>query len=234
MKDFANNVLWSRPRTLYLSSLCSESYKPFTRTEMSVICGPGMHMLLLEAADFFFLQIKFCVTASSRSALVGDNRSWPALHVFLIFFLCTYKIYCTCFSLYCVSPGNQLWWAVSGFFGFFEVVLFPVHGRLARWRKWKSCDVGEAKEELENDLWHRWSDWKQSSLSKLSVASPTSQLILQPVPRFHYVTAHSPTLPFLHLHHSSFSNSSFASPTSQDFHLRHLASPPCSRGGFIL
>ena len=29
------------------------------------------------------------------------------------------------------------------------------HGRLARWRKWKSCEVGEAKEGLENELWRR-------------------------------------------------------------------------------
>ena len=54
-----------------------------------------------------------------------------------------------------------------------------------------------------------------------------TQLILQPFPRFTYITAHSPTLPLLHLRHSSFSNPSFASPTSQDFHLRHLASRPC-------
>ena len=33
-----------------------------------------------------------------------------------------------------------------------------IHERLARWRNWKSCDVGEAKERLENELWHRWSD----------------------------------------------------------------------------
>ena len=32
------------------------------------------------------------------------------------------------------------------------------HGRLARWHKWKSCDVGEAKERLENELWRRWSN----------------------------------------------------------------------------
>ena len=78
-----------------------------------------------------------------------------------------------------------------------------------------SCDVGEVTESLENE---------QSSFSKLSVTSPTSQLILQPFPCFTYVTAHSPTLPLLHLRHSSFSNPSFASPTSQDFHLCHLAS----------
>ena len=33
--------------------------------------------------------------------------------------------------------------------------------------------------------------------------------------------------PLLHLCHSSFSNPSFASPTSQNFHLHHLASRPC-------
>ena len=53
------------------------------------------------------------------------------------------------------------------------------------------------------------------SFSNLSVTSPTSQLISQPFRRFTYVTAHSPTLTLLHLRHSSFSNSSFASPMSQ-------------------
>ena len=38
-------------------------------------------------------------------------------------------------------------------------------------------------------------------------------------------TTHSP---MLHLCHSSFSNPSFASPMSQDFHLRHLASRACT------
>ena len=65
------------------------------------------------------------------------------------------------------------------------------------------------------------------SFSKVSVTSRTSQLILQPFRRFTYVTAHSPTLPLLHLRHSSFSNPSFASLTSQALHLRHLASRPC-------
>ena len=61
-----------------------------------------------------------------------------------------------------------------------------------------TCDVGIVTEKLENEL------------SNPSVA----------------VTAHSPTLPLFHLRHSSFSNSSFASPTSQALHLRHLASRP--------
>ena len=77
------------------------------------------------------------------------------------------------------------------------------------------CDVGKATDGLENEL---------CSFSNLSVTSPTSQLILQPFRRFTYVTAHYPTLPFLHLRHSSFSNPSFASPTSQALH--HLASRP--------
>ena len=172
---------------------------------------------------------------------------------------------------------------------------FPYHGRLVRWCKWRACDVGEAKEEFENELWRRWSDGRvgewalvilqpfrhftyvpahsptlplpylrhssfsnpsvasptsqlilqpffcfsyitgssltspgelpQSSFSNLSVTLSTSQLILQPFRRFTYVTAHSPTLPLLHLRHSSFSNPSFAYPTSQALHLRHQEVP---------
>ena len=39
-------------------------------------------------------------------------------------------------------------------------------------------------------------------------------------------SAHSPTFPLLHLCHSSFSNPSFSSPTSQALHLIQLASRP--------
>ena len=102
------------------------------------------------------------------------------------------------------------------------------------------CDVGEAKERLENDLWRRWSDVKvilqpfhrftyvtahsptlpflhlqQSSFSNLSTTSPTSQLIFQPFRCFTYSRAHSPIFPSLHLRHCSFSNPSVALPTSQ-------------------
>ena len=37
-------------------------------------------------------------------------------------------------------------------------VLSFYHGRLARWIKWRACNVGEAKEGLENELWRRWSN----------------------------------------------------------------------------
>ena len=67
------------------------------------------------------------------------------------------------------------------------------------------------------------------SFSNLSVTSPTSQIILQPFRCFTYVTAHSPTVPLLHLRQSSYSNPSFASPTSQALHLIYLASRPCWR-----
>ena len=44
----------------------------------------------------------------------------------------------------------------SGFSGTFSDCTFcPHHGRLARWR---ACDVAEAKEGLENELWRRWSN----------------------------------------------------------------------------
>ena len=65
------------------------------------------------------------------------------------------------------------------------------------------------------------------SFSNLSVTSPMSQLILLPFHRFTYVTAHSPTLPLLHVHHSTFSNSSFASHTSEALNLIHQVSCPC-------
>ena len=54
-----------------------------------------------------------------------------------------------------------------------------------------------------------------SSFSSSSVASPTSQFILQPFRRFTFVIVHSSTLPSLYLRHSSFSNPSVASSTSQ-------------------
>ena len=76
----------------------------------------------------------------------------------------------------------------------------------------------ELREALVSDI------YEQSSFSKLSVTSHTSQVILQPFRRFTNVTAHSPTLPLLHLRHGSFSNPSFSSPTSQALHLIHLAS----------
>ena len=85
------------------------------------------------------------------------------------------------------------------------------HGRLARWRKWRACDVGEAKEGLDNELWHRWRAHSPTSF----VTLPMSQLILQLFRRFTYVTALSPNLSLFHLCHSSFSNPSVASPISQ-------------------
>ena len=32
------------------------------------------------------------------------------------------------------------------------------HGGLARWRKWRACDVGKTKEGLENELWRGWNN----------------------------------------------------------------------------
>ena len=55
-----------------------------------------------------------------------------------------------------------------------------------RWHKWRACDIGEVMKRLENE-----------------------QSYIQ------WTRAHSPTLPLLHLHHSSFSNLSVALPTSQ-------------------
>ena len=106
-----------------------------------------------------------------------------------------------------------------------------------------SCDVGEAMESLENECWKMNCNVGEAteslenelcSFSKLPIAPPTSWLIFEPFPRFTYFTAHPPTLPLLRLRHSLCSNPSFSSPTSQDFHLRHLASRPWFYRGFPL
>ena len=99
------------------------------------------------------------------------------------------------------------------------------HGRLARWIKWRACDVGEAKERLENELWRKgWGMSSAMTLTMSSVHSPnfpslhlrynsfsnpsvalrTSQIILQPFCCFTYVTVHSPTLLSLLLRHKFF------------------------------
>ena len=76
------------------------------------------------------------------------------------------------------------------------------------WRM--SWDVGKATGGFENELWHWWRDEKVGewacSFSNLSISAATSLLILQPFCCFTYITAHSPTIPLLHQHHSSFSN----------------------------
>ena len=50
----------------------------------------------------------------------------------------------------------------------------------------------------------RVGEWGSASFSNPFVASPTSQLILQPFRRFTYVTARSKPLPLLHLRHRHF------------------------------
>ena len=74
------------------------------------------------------------------------------------------------------------------------------------WRMSRACDLGEGKEGLENELWRRWSNRRFGEWALL---------IPQPFSHFTYVTTHSPTLLSLYLHHSSFSNPSVVSPTSQ-------------------
>ena len=89
-----------------------------------------------------------------------------------------------------------------------------MHGRLARWREPHSPS-------------QTWLHLRHSSFFNPSVASPTSQLILQIFRCFTSVTAHSLTLPSLHLRHSSFYNPSVASSSPQVLRLRHLESRPC-------
>ena len=106
-----------------------------------------------------------------------------------------------------------------------------LHGRFGRWIKWRACDLGEAKEGLENELWRRWSDGKVGEWGNVTEGLEnelwcrwsdgkvgewaTEGLGNESWCRFTYVTTHSPTLPSLYLRHSSFSNPSVASPPSK-------------------
>ena len=119
------------------------------------------------------------------------------------------------------------------------------------WRM--SCDVGKAHSPSFQSLHLRHISFSNPSLALptshlihqpfrcftyVTAHSPTllsllchklgewALLIFQAFSHFTYVTSHSPTLLSLYLRHSSFSNHSFASPTSQALHLRHLVSCP--------
>ena len=48
---------------------------------------------------------------------------------------------------------------------------------VAKLGEWASCDVGKVREGLENELWRRWSDGKLEAVSKTSSAHalPTGQ-----------------------------------------------------------
>ena len=92
-------------------------------------------------------------------------------------------------------------------------------GRLARWRKWRACDVGEAKNGWRMNCTHIPTfpplHRRHSSFSNPSVALPTSQIILQPFRCFTYVTAHSPNLISLHLRHTLFTYVSWLAAHAQ-------------------
>ena len=120
----------------------------------------------------------------------------------------------------------------------FKKILYEGHERLARWIKWRTCDVGEAKEGLENELWRRWRNkgWRMSCDVGKATKGLENELWrrwsdkgwrMSKAHSYSHSKAHSPTFPSLHLRHNSFSNPSVALPTSQlilqplFLHLRH-------------
>ena len=76
-------------------------------------------------------------------------------------------------SIYQIRCGGAKWFKSQNFIFVGNKKNYPIftkksnfllenlhdkRGRFARWRKWRACDVGEAKEWLENELWGRWSN----------------------------------------------------------------------------
>ena len=70
-----------------------------------------------------------------------------------------------------ISLSLSLSLSLFFFFGILSTCQRQRHGRLARWIKWRACDVGEAKKGLENELWRRWSNRRvwEWALTKASV-----------------------------------------------------------------
>ena len=112
------------------------------------------------------------------------------------------------------------------------------HGRFARWSKWRACDIGEAKEGLENELWRRSSDgkvwewavrrwsngrvgeWAATQVKRrkgwrmsCDVGKTTEELEKELWRRWN--DGNVGTFPSLHLRYSSFPNPSVALLTSQ-------------------
>ena len=90
-----------------------------------------------------------------------------------------------------------------------------------------SCDVGKATEGLQNELWRGWSDVKVGEWAELmscGVGKATEGLENELWRRCSDGKVGEWAL--LYLRHSSFSNPSFSTPTSQTLHLIHLASRP--------
>ena len=123
--------------TLMTSSRCPwdifRSFKVCSDAKERVGCGKQPHLFIPSKLQPSFMSLQW------KTCLWAELQSW-------------------CLSLqWRTCPWAEQWW-------WFEILkyrakwmnnIFMSHGRLARWRKWRACDVGEAKEWLENELWRR-------------------------------------------------------------------------------
>ena len=103
------------------------------------------HRVFGKTKWMYFLQMSSTTLHSNcfKDAKVSFNRL-NSITPFLAIQVCTHDF--GKFNTTFLMCGCQSW---------------PIQqGRLARWIKWKACDVGEAKEGIENELWCRWSNGK--------------------------------------------------------------------------
>ena len=89
------------------------------------------------------------------------------------------------------------------------------HGRLARLLKWRACDVGEAKERLENEMWCRWSSRRVGKWAVTLVKRRKGLAMSCDGGDVTESLENEERFPSLHLRHSSFSKPSVALPMSQ-------------------
>ena len=125
------------------------------------ICG--MCFIWSEYIIWVFCQTAglYCKTEAPRSQFFQKGRSSTAKLGTKVVVLLG-MIRCCSFSLFSefimgLYPCNDKLPPVTPVFNIMNF-RWGYHGRLAGWRKWRACDVGEAKKGLENELWRRWSN----------------------------------------------------------------------------
>ena len=109
------------------------------------------------------------VVSTSLHLTTLHSTQSTSLASFLVFFFprVRRKFFSSCWKLLLQLLSSALlldnssccyWYYTPSIWSYPLIRRIHLHGRLARWIKWRACDVGEAKEELENEMWRRWSN----------------------------------------------------------------------------
>ena len=119
------------------------------------------------------------------------------------------------------NEEEHLWQSIRALFLSVSATIFcencvtnvDMHGRFAGWIKWRACDVGEAKEGLENELWRMWSNGRVGEWAVTYIKRRKGWRMSCDVGEVTERLENEQSA--AHLRHNSFSNHSVALPLSQ-------------------